>query len=172
MLDALADNFITLFVVSDRLKEYMISATWYPFEGILVFSGVFLLFYPLIAAFIKLLSLLVKRRVYWYHAFAIAVWGSLPIVLLSPLAMALFKLLQSDFYVVPAFFLIGLFVLWSFFRILKGVSVIYDVSPFKAYVGGILVVLVLLGSLFIYYETSYAVTAYIEYFIHIGRSLS
>jgi hypothetical protein len=150
----------------------VISATWHPFEGILVFSGVFLLFYPLVATFIKLLSLLVKRRVYWYHSFAIAVWGSLPIVLLSPLAMALFKLLQSDFYVIPAFFLIGLFVLWSFFRILKGVSVIYDVSPFKAYAGGILVVLVLLGSLFIYYETSYALTAYIEYFIHIGRSLS
>jgi hypothetical protein len=170
--DSLADNLITLFVVSDRLKEYVISATWHPFEGILVFSGVFLLFYPLVAAFIKLLSLLVKRRVYWYHSFAIAVWGSLPIVLLSPLAMALFKLLQSDFYVIPAFFLIGVFVLWSFFRILKGVSVIYDVSPFKAYVGGILVVLVLLGGLFTYYETSYAVTAYIEYFIHIGRSLS
>jgi len=171
-MDMLADYFVTIFVVWDRLKEYMISATWHPFEGILVFSFVFLLWYPLVAAFIKLLSLLVKRRVIWYHAFAIAVWGSLPIVLLSPVAMALFKLLQSDFYVIPAFFLIGIFVFWSFFRTLKGVSVIYDVSLLKAYAGGILVVLVLIAGLFIYYETSYALTAYIEYFIHIGRSLS
>ena len=170
--DLLADYFVTMFVVWDRLKEYMISATWHPFEGILLFSVVFLLWYPLVAASIKLLSLLVKRRVYWYHSFAIAVWGSLPIVLLSPVAMALSKLLQSDFYVIPAFILIGVFVLWSFFRTLKGVSVIYDVSPLKAYAGGILVVLALLGGLFIYYETSYALTAYIEYFIHIGRSLS
>ena len=86
--------------------------------------------------------------------------------------MALFKLLQSDFYAIPAFFLIGIFVFWSFFRTLKGVSVIYDVSLLKAYAGGILVVLVLIGGLFIYYEKSYALTAYIEYFIHIGRSLS
>jgi hypothetical protein len=170
--DVLADYFVTMFVVSDRLKEYMISATWHPFEGIIAFSLMFLLWYPVVAAFIKLLSLLVKRRVYWYHAFAIAVWGSLPIVLLSPLAMALFKLLQSDFYVVPVFLLIAVLILWSFFRTLKGVSVIYDVSPLKAYAGGILVVLVVLGGLFIYYETSYALTAYIEYFIHIGRSLS
>jgi hypothetical protein len=170
--DMLADYFVTMFVVSDRLKEYMISSTWHPFEGILVFSLVFLLWYPIVATIIKLLSLLVKRRVYWYHSFAIAVWSSLPIVLLSPLAMALFKLLQSDIYVVPAFVLIAAFVLWSFFRTLKGVSVIYDVSPLKAYVGGILVVLIVLGGLFIYYETSYALTAYIEYFIHIGRSLS
>ena len=170
--DTLADYLVTMFVVWDRLKEYMISATWHPFEGILVFTVVFLLWYPLVAAFIKVTSLLVKRRVYWYHSFAIAVWGSLPIVLLSPVGMALFKLLQSDIYVIPVFLLIGFFVLWSFFRILKGVSVIFDVSPVKAYVGGILVVLVLLGGLFIYYETSYALTAYIEYFIHIGRSLS
>ena len=170
--DMLADYFVTIFVVSDRLKEYLISATWHPFEGILAFSLVFLLVYPVVAALIKLLSLLVKRRVYWYHSFAIAVWGSLPIVLLSPVAMALFKVLQSDFYVVPAFCLIGGFVLWSFFRTLKGVSVIYDISPLKAYGGGILVVLVVLGGLFIYYETGYALTAYIEYFIHIGRSLS
>ena len=170
--DLPADYFITTFVVWDRLKEYMISATWHPFEGILVFSLGFLLWYPMVAALIKLLSLLVKRRVYWYHSFAIAVWGSLPIVLLSPLAMALFKLLQSDFYVLPAFLLIGFFVLWSFVRMLKGVSVIYDVSPLKAYGGGILVVLLLLGGIFIYYETTYALTANIEYLIHIGRSLS
>jgi hypothetical protein len=86
--------------------------------------------------------------------------------------MALFKVLQSDFYVVPAFLLIGVFVLWSFFRILKGVSVIFDISPLKAYGGGIVVVLVLLGCVFIYFESTYALTAYIEYFIHIGRSLS
>jgi hypothetical protein len=170
--DMLADNLVSAFVVWDRVKDFVISATWHPFEGILAFSAVFLLWYPLVAALIKLLSLLVKRRVYWYHSFAIAVWGSLPIVLLSPLAMALFKLLQSDFYVLPAFFLIGVFVLWSFLRTLKGVSVIYDISPMKAYGGGILVVLVVLGGVFIYYETGYALTAYIEYFIHIGRSLS
>jgi hypothetical protein len=170
--DILADYFVTILVVSDRLKEYVISATWHPFAGILVFSVGFLLWYPVVAAVIKLLSLLVKRRVYWYHAFAVAVWGSLPIVLLSPVAMALFKLLQSDLYVIPAFLLIGVFVLWSFFRILKGVSVIYDVSPLKAYAGGILVVLLLFGSAYLYFESTYALTAYIEYFIHIGRSLS
>ena len=170
--DMLADYFVTMFVVWDRLKEQLISSTWHPLEGILLFSVVFLLWYPIVASFIKLFSLLVKRRVYWYHAFAIAVWASLPIVLLSPLAMALFKLLQSDFYVVPTFVLIALFVLWSFFRTLKGVSVIYDVSRLKAYSGGILVVLVLLGGFYNYYETTYALSAYIEYFIHIGRSLS
>ncbi len=55
------------------------------------------------AALHQVISLLVKRRVFWYHSFALPFGASLPIVLLSPLAMALFKLLQSDLYVLPVF---------------------------------------------------------------------
>ncbi len=170
--DTLADQLLTMFVVWDGLKEKLISATWHPFTGIMLFSVVFLCFYPLIALLIRVFALLVKRRVYWYHAFAVAVWGSLPIVLLSPLAMALFKLLQSDLNVIPAFVLVVSFLIWALLRILKGVSVIYDISRLKAYIGGILLVFVILGGLFVYYETTFALSAYIEFFFHIGRSLS
>lgn len=171
-LDSLADSLVTSIVVSDALKEKLVSAVWQPFIGILAFSAVFLALYPVIALFIRLFAFLVKRHVYWYHSFAVAVWGTLPIVLLSPLAMALFKLLQADFYVLPTFVLLIAFLAWSFLRILKGISVIYDVSRVKAYLGGSIVVLVILGGLFVYYETTYALTAYVEFFLHLGRSLS
>lgn len=171
-LDSLADSLVTSIVVSDALKEKLVSAVWQPFIGILAFSAVFLALYPVIALFIRLFAFLVKRHVYWYHSFAVAVWGTLPIVLLSPLAMALFKLLQADFYVLPTFVLLIAFLVWSFLRILKGISVIYDVSRVKAYLGGSIVVLVILGGLFVYYETTYALTAYVEFFLHLGRSLS
>jgi hypothetical protein len=170
--DMLADQLITMLVVSDSLKEKLIGATWHPFTGIIAFSVVLLLWYPLAALCIRLFALLVKRRVLWYHAFAVAVWGSLPIVLLSPVAMAYFKLLQTDFNVIPAFSLVAAFLMWSLLRILKGVSVIYDISRLKAYTGGILLVLVILGGVFVYYETTFALSAYIEFFFHIGRSIS
>jgi len=170
--DSLADSLVTIVFVSDSLKEKLISAVWQPFLGILAFSVVFLAVYPVIALFIKLFAFLVKRRVSWYHAFAVAVWATLPIVLLSPVGMALFKLLQAELYVIPTFALIGVFVVWSFLRILKGISVIYDVSRVKAYAGGCAVVLMILGGLFAYYETTYALTAYVEFFIQLGRSLS
>ena len=170
--DTLADHILTTVVVWDGLKERLISATWHPMLGIPLFSLVLLLFYPVLALLIRLFGLLVKRKVYWYHAFAVAVWGSLPIVLLSPVAMALFKLLQTDVNVLPAFALIALFLIWSLLRILKGVSVIYDISRLKAYTGGVLLVLVILGGVFVYYETTFALSAYIEFFFHIGRSLS
>jgi hypothetical protein len=73
--------------------------------------------------------------------------------------------------VIPAFALVAVFLIWSLLRILKGVSVIYDISRLRAYTGGILLVLVILGGAFVYYETTFALSAYIEFFFHIGRSL-
>jgi hypothetical protein len=169
--DSFADYILTQVVVSDWIKERLISATWKPFEGIVAFSLLFLAFYPITAGLIWLFSLLVKRRIYLYHAFAVAVWGSLPIVLLSPLGMALYKLMQSNLYAIPTFVLIAVFILWSFFRVLKGVSVIYDISPLKAYGGGILLTLAGGAGLFIYYESAYAITAYVELAYHLARSL-
>lgn len=170
--DSLADYFVTIFVVSDALKEKLIAAIWQPFAGILAFSVLFLAAFPILAFFIKLFAFFVKRRVNWYHAFAVAVWGALPVVFLSPIGMALFKLLQNDFYVLPTFVLVAIFLLWSFLRILKGVAVVYDVSMIKAYAGGFVVLLVMCGGLFIYYETAYSISAYVEFFFHLGRSLS
>lgn len=169
--DTFADYILTQIFVSDALKERLISAAWNPFEGILAFSVVLLAWYPITAALIKLFSMLVKTRVYWYHAFAIAVWGSLPLVLLSPLGMALFKLLETDFYVLPIFLIILAFLLWTFLRVLKGASVIYDISRSKAYAGGIAVTVLAAAGLFIYYESSYAITAYVQLIIHMARSL-
>jgi hypothetical protein len=169
--DTFADYILTQIFVSDALKERLISAAWNPFEGILAFSIVLLAWYPITAALIKLFSMLVKTRVYWYHAFAIAVWGSLPLVLLSPLGMALFKLLETDFYVLPTFLIILAFLLWTFLRVLKGASVIYDISRSKAYAGGIAVTVLAAAGLFIYYESSYAITAYVQLIIHMARSL-
>ncbi|MCX6133980.1 MAG: hypothetical protein NTU47_09235 [Ignavibacteriales bacterium] len=170
--ETLADQLLTMVVVWDGLKEKLIGATWHPFTGILIFSLVLLAWYPIAAACIRVFAFLVKRKVYWYHAFAVAVWGSLPLVLLSPVAMAYFKLLQTDFNVIPAFSLVAIFLIWSFLRVLKGVSVIYDITRLKAYTGGILLVLVVLGGVFVYYETTFALSAYIEFFFHIGRSVS
>ncbi len=168
--DMVADYVITQFVVSDVVKEWLIYAAWNPLQGIAAFTLVFLTYVPLAALCIKVGSIFVKTRIYWYHAFAVAVWGTLPLVLLSPLGMALFKLLQTELYVLPAFLIIALFIVWAFLRVLKGVSVIYDVSPFRAYAGGMAFLLLLFGGLFVSYESAYAISAYVELMVHIVRS--
>ena len=167
-----ADYILTQLVVWDTLKEWLIAAVWNPFQGIAAFSLLFLLWYPITAGCIKLFSVLVKVRIFWYHAFAVAIWGSLPIVFLSPLGMALFKLLETDFYVIPAFALMLFVFAWSLVRVLKGVSVLYDVSPARAFLGGLGFTVLVLGGILIYFESAYAIIAYFEFILHIARSLT
>jgi hypothetical protein len=166
-----ADYVLTQIVVGDGVKEWLIDAAWNPFKGMAAFTFVLLFWYPLTALCIKLFSMLVKRRINWYHAFAVAVWGTLPLVMLSPLGMAVFKLFQTRMYVLPVLLLIGLFLAWSLARVLKGVAVIYDIAPFKAYVGGVTLLVVLFLGVALYYESVHAITAYLEFIVHIARSL-
>jgi hypothetical protein len=85
--------------------------------------------------------------------------------------MSLFKIMENSSYVFPSLMLLLLFFLWTFFRILKGISVIYELVLVKTYAGGILVLLLLLGGLFFYYESAYALSSYVKFIIHLAQNL-
>ena len=164
------DYVLTQIVVSDWLKLQLIDATWNLFYGIVLFTGIFLFGLVIAASTIRLFSMLLRTKIFWYHAYTVAVWGALPFVFLILPGMILLKLLDSPAYIVPMLILVGLFLLWVLFRVLKGISVIYDISPQKAYAGGILVCLFCLGVLGLYYDTAYAFIAYFEFILHLAKS--
>ena len=165
------DYVVTQIVVSDWLKLQLIDATWSLFYGITLFTGVFLLGLVVVASAIKFFAMLVRVKVYWYHAYSVAVWGALPYVFLIIPGMILLKLLDSPTYVMPVLVLVGVFDLWVLFRVLKGTAVVYGTSPLKAYGGGLLVCLAVFGIMWFYYDAVYAFGAYLEFIVHISRSL-
>jgi hypothetical protein len=81
------------------------------------------------------------------------------------------KLFEMPLSITPTLLLVGLVLLWVGFRVLKGVSVLYDVSPLKTYAGGLLFCLVCLATVGFYYDAVYAFGAYWEFIIHISSSL-
>jgi hypothetical protein len=161
--DALADYVITQFVVWDTVKEYMIRATWNPLEGILALTGFFLSISVLLSVIVRIGSLFIRSKIYWLHAYTVIVWASVPLVFLSPLGMSLFKVLQTPFYVLPAFALLGFFLLWTTARTLKGVSVIFDLNAAKTYIAGVLVLGAGLAAIVFYYDSEFQITAYLEF---------
>ncbi|HXG37540.1 MAG TPA: glycoside hydrolase family 2 TIM barrel-domain containing protein [Bacteroidota bacterium] len=165
------DFALTQFFVSDWAKQQLIIAAWNLFTGIGVFTIVFFLLLVVVTVLVKLFATIARTKIFWYHAYSITVWGALPLVFLIFPGMLLLKLLETPAYIVPLLVLIALFVLWALFRVLKGVSVIYDVSPLKAYTGGILFCVLCLAGVGFYYDAAYALSAYIEFFIHITKSL-
>lgn len=165
------DFILTQFVVSDWSKQQLIHATWNLFSGIAAFTMLFLVVLAIVAALIKLFSAVVRVKIFWYHASSIAVWGALPLVFLIFPGMILLKLFDSPVYIAPTLLVVGLFLLWVLLRTLKGVSVIYDVNPHKAYAAGLLFCLFSLAVVGVYYDTVYALGAYLEFIVHIARSL-
>ncbi len=169
--DKFADYVITYLFVWDWLKVQFIYATWHPFAGIMMLAGMFFFFGMFLAFLIKVFALLVRARVSWFHVYSISVWSAAPAIFLSPLAMGLFKIMENPSYVIPSLVLMSLFFFWTFLRILKGISVIYDLVLVKTYVGGIFVCILLLGGLFFYYDSVYALSAYVKFIIHLAQNL-
>lgn len=169
--DKFADYVLTYLVVWDSLKEQFIRATWHPLTGIVAFTGCFFVGFGLLAALVKVCSVFIRKRISWYHSYAVSVWGAMPLVFLSPVAMSLFKVMENPLYVIPSSVVILAFLIWAFSRVLKGISVIYDLSSAKVYVGGVLVSALLLGGLFFYYDSIYALGSYFTLVVNVARSL-
>jgi len=163
----LADAVVTQFVVSDLVKEYLVRAIWNPLEGISSFTGVFFLVSVLLAVFVRFISLFIKSKIHFTHAFTVVVWASAPLVVLSPLGMSLFKVLQTPFYVIPSFVIMLLFAVWIVIRILKGISVILDKSAMKTYVLGVLIISAIVAGIVTYYDSEYSLLAYMQFLYHI-----
>jgi hypothetical protein len=79
--------------------------------------------------------------------------------------------MENPSYVIPALVLISLFLFWTFLRVLKGISVMYDLSSMKTYISGILACVILLGGLFLYYDSTFALSSYLKFIIHLAQNL-
>jgi hypothetical protein len=169
--DRFADYILTYFCPMDYVKEKFIYTTWHPFAGIVVLTCLFFLTGAILALLMKSLTLFIKARVTVIHVYSVSVWGAAPIIFLSPLAMSLFKIMENPTYVIPSLVLIFLFLFWTFLRVLKGISVMYDLSPMKTYVGGIFACMILLGGLFLYYDSVFALSSYLKFIIHLAQNL-
>lgn len=169
--DRFADYIITYLCPMDYVKEQFIRATWHPFAGIVALTFLFFLIGAILALLMKSLTLFIKAQVSWLHVYSVSVWGAAPIIFLSPLAMSLFKIMENPLYVLPSLVLILLFLSWTFLRVLKGISVMYDLNPMKTYVGGILMCIILLGVLFLYYDSVFALSSYLKFIVHLAQNL-
>jgi hypothetical protein len=163
----MADAVLTQLVVSDTVKEYLVRMTWNPLEGIAAFTGLFFLIAFLLGVLVRIISLFLRSKIRFMHAFTAVVWASAPFIILSPLGMSLFKILQTPFYVIPSFAVLLFFCVWVALRILKGISVILEQSAFRTYVTGLLLLAGFVGGFVTYYDSEYSLTAYMQFLYHV-----
>ncbi len=161
------DYILSHFIYSDSLKTFLISLSWNPMKAVAYISLIALLKLLLLTVLIQLFSFFVKTKVYFFHSYSITIWATLPIIIFIPLGMIMFRILESEMYVLPIIILFAIIIVWIFLRTLKGISVIYDVYSLKIYSITFITLLILSIALYAYLDYEYSTTAYIRFFFNV-----
>lgn len=136
---------------------------WNPLLSIFWLSLGSLVFLLLLTIVIKASSFFVRNRVYFSSVYFTVIWSFLPVILLIPVGIILYRVLNADVANTYVYFGLILFALWIFYRLIKGIYVIFDVNPSGVYFYSIILIIVVLAVISFYYEVNSSLTDYVKY---------
>ncbi len=147
---------------SPKLLATFSYLSWHPVLSLLWLTLILIVFVPFLAIIIKATSFFVRTKVFFSSIYYTTIWSLLPMVLLIPVGIILYRMLSAD--VANAYIYAGLilFLLWSFYRMIKGIYVIFDVNPGTVYFYSILIVLLIAGGFILYYQVTNSVIDYMK----------
>lgn len=137
---------------SDWIINSVSYLIWHPTEALFWLSGFFLVAIIITTLLIKVFSFFVMNKVFFSNAYFTTVWALLPSVLLVPLAIVLYRLLEADVITIYLYIFLIIVALWIFYRLLKGIFVVYDVSAGKVYFYSFVFILAVMGMLILYFQ--------------------
>jgi len=132
-MDEAFDTTLSAIITSDSIKGMLNRLIWQPGLGIVALTVFFMLLLLLVAAIIRACAVFVRGRIVFGDALVISVWSALPVLVLIVPAMILDRALEATGVSVITFSVMVAVLLWTLYRILRGVAVVYDVRPAKAY---------------------------------------
>jgi hypothetical protein len=160
------DYVLTHFLLSDAVKGSFSELVWHPFRSVFVFSILSAALLVLLVTCVKIFSFFVQTKVYFFHVYSVSTWAGLPVVFLIPVGMVMYRVMESEAFVLPVILILVAIGVWVLIRLLKSISIIYDVVPLRVYTGGLVVLLGVLGLLLIYYNYTQSTLAYYRFFVN------
>ena len=136
--------------------------SWHPFTAILWLTLFFMVLLFISTLIIKISSFFVRNKVYYSSIYFSTVWSFLPFVLLILVGIILYRLLLTDIANLYIYILLAVFCLWAFYRLMKGIYVIFDVNPSSVYFYSIILVMAVVGIVLVYFELK---NSFIGYFL-------
>lgn len=135
---------------------------WNPVNALIWLFVISVIVMILLTIIITAASFFVRTKVYLSSVFFTIVWAMLPIVLLIPVGIVLYRLLNAGVGNIYIYIILILFILWLLYRLLKGISVIFDVNASSIYFYGLISIAALKLIFFLYYEVNNSVFQYIK----------
>jgi beta-galactosidase len=130
---------------SEGLLDIASYLAWNPIMSFVYIFVFFVLFCIVISLIIKAFTVFINTIVYFSGVYYTAIWAFLPLVLLLPVGIILYRILVLDIINIYIYIFFILYFLWLFSRLFQGIYVLFDVSKGKVYLYGLLFVIVVLG---------------------------
>lgn len=163
-----ADVFLSLILVLDSVKAFVVRVVWEPLTAVGLMAATFLVILLLITGFVLFVRVFFRQRVSAFQALTVTFWSSAPLLLYIPFGMIAYRVMESDVYVLPFVIFFLLLLLWAVLRLMKGLSIVFDIRRLRMYfLSGVLCIVVLTG-VYVYYDSSQALPDYVVFLYHIA----
>ncbi|WKZ68600.1 MAG: glycoside hydrolase family 2 TIM barrel-domain containing protein [Melioribacteraceae bacterium] len=137
---------------SPSLIDMVIYLAWFPFEGFFILFFISIAVFILFSLVIKMFSFSLKTKVYFSSIYYTVIWAFLPLSLLLPLELVLYRVLIANVINPYVYIFITLFLLWLGQRLLKGIHVIFDVRSSTVHFYSIILIIVVIGGILLYFQ--------------------
>lgn len=134
---------------------------WNPLASIWWLSLLTILTLLILIIIIKAASFFIKTRVAFGSVFHAVIWSFLPLVVLVPLGIILYRLLNENAINIYLFIAMFAFTGWIFYRLMKGIYVIFDTNAANVYLYSLIILFIIAASFVFYFQISNSTFTYI-----------
>ncbi len=171
-MNLLVDHVISQFIHTAGLKQWMNYAAWNPLENILLMTLLLYFVLLFLTLLIWLAAFVSRRKVFLFDAFSVSMWSVLPMIMLAPFGMVLYRLMELPALETLAVLAYVIFHIWIISRILKGIAIVFDIRPVFFYLGGYMLIGAGLAWWLVSLNGEFNIFAYLRYFADIWWTVS
>lgn len=158
----------TAFFPYKYLLEVLFKAAWQPELLLLFFSLLVIVGLLVNALLIRILAFVLRAKLFFKDAAIISVWTALPFIILLPIGIILAKLIIiSNVFIWLFLVVFAIITIWIVFRLFKAIAIIFDKPFFQIYSWGTIFIILTVFIPAIYYESTYGLFPFIEYFLYL-----
>jgi beta-galactosidase len=134
---------------------------WNPFMSLLWLTVFNIVLFVIITLLIEIASFFAKTRVYIISVYFTFIWALLPVVLLIPVGIILYRVLLNNTINLYICIGLGIVFLWILYRLMKGIYVLFDTRPSTVYFYTSLFIIAVIIAVLFYFELKHSTIQYI-----------
>ncbi len=166
------DYLLSLLFTNSTLKLQLSRIIWNPLLMIPLLTFLMGFTILLLAVPIRFFSIFREQRIHTRQAIAVSTWAAAPFLLLLPIGMFFYNLMivLNSYWILLIVLLY--FHIWFYFRWINGTRVMLALSYTRVFLFTVLILVVVTGALFLYWEKQFQVTAHVELLYRLFKSMA